>query len=119
MELVGDDHDAIVIGHEATGLDAIAWAKEVESRGAGEILLTSHDRDGTRSGYDLVLTATIAEAVGVPVIASGGADSTTHMIEAFAAGADAVLAASILHDGDTTVARIKRELAAAGVEVRP
>ncbi|MFO1050959.1 MAG: imidazole glycerol phosphate synthase subunit HisF [Planctomycetota bacterium] len=106
-------------GRERTGRDARAWAVEAVRRGAGEILLTSHDRDGTRSGYDLALTRAIAAAVSVPVIASGGADSTTHMIEAFAAGADAVLAASILHDGDTTVARIKRELAAAGLEVRP
>jgi imidazole glycerol phosphate synthase subunit HisF len=106
-------------GTERTGRDAIDWVRDAVRRGAGEILLTSFDRDGTRSGYDLELTAAVAAAVTVPVIASGGADSAAHMVEAFRAGADAVLAASIFHDRDTTVARIKAELAAAGVEVRP
>ncbi|MFO1068139.1 MAG: imidazole glycerol phosphate synthase subunit HisF [Geminicoccaceae bacterium] len=106
-------------GREGTGIDALAWAREGERRGAGEILLTSWDRDGTRSGYDLALTRAVAEAVRVPVIASGGADSAEHIAEAFAAGADAVLAASIFHDGDTTVADVKLHLMERGVRVRP
>lgn len=106
-------------GTERTGRDAAGWAREAVERGAGEILLTSWDKDGTRSGYDLGITGTLAHAVTVPVIASGGADSAAHMVAAFEAGADAVLAASIFHDGDTTVAAVKRELAAAGVPVRP
>lgn len=106
-------------GREGTGIDAIAWAREGERRGAGEVLLTSWDRDGTRSGYDLELTRAVAAAVRVPIIASGGADSAAHIAEAFAAGADAVLAASIFHDGDLTVGEVKRHLAAQGVRVRP
>ena len=86
--------------------------------GAGEILLTSWDRDGTGDGYDLELLRRVTSAVGVPVIASGGADSAEHMAEALLAGADAVLAASILHDGHTTVGAIKKRLAALGAEVR-
>ena len=86
--------------------------------GAGEILLTSLDRDGTRCGYDLDLIATIAASVTVPVIASGGAASIAHMALAFAAGADAVLAASIFHDSELTVARVKRGLRDSGLEVR-
>ncbi len=105
-------------GRERTGLDAVDWAREAVARGAGEILLTSWDRDGTRSGYDLELLAAVSASVTVPVIASGGADAPRHMAEALAAGADAVLAASIFHDRDTTVARLKAELAALGVEVR-
>ncbi len=106
-------------GREGTGIDALAWVREAEQRGAGEILLTSWDRDGTRSGYDLELTRAVAEAVGVPIIASGGADSAEHIREAFAAGADAVLAASIFHDGDTTVGDVKLYLMEHGVRVRP
>ena len=106
-------------GREGTGIDALAWVREVEQRGAGEILLTSWDRDGTRSGYDLELTQAVAEAVRVPIIASGGADSAEHIREAFAAGADAVLAASIFHDGDTTVGDVKLYLMEHGVRVRP
>ncbi len=106
-------------GREGTGLDAVAWAREGERRGAGEILLTSWDRDGTRAGYDLPLTRAVAAAVRVPVIASGGAHSPAHLLEALEAGADAVLAASIFHDGDLTVAEVKRFLAANGVVVRP
>lgn len=106
-------------GRESAGLDAIRWAQEGERRGAGEILLTSWDRDGTRSGYDLELTAAVARAVQVPVIASGGADTPEHIAQAFRAGADAVLAASIFHDGDLTVSDVKRHLAAAGISVRP
>jgi imidazoleglycerol phosphate synthase cyclase subunit len=106
-------------GREGTGKDAVAWAREGEARGAGEILLTSWDRDGTRSGYDLALTRAVASAVRIPVIASGGADTPEHLAEALEAGADAVLAASIFHDGDRTVAEVKRFLAARGVVVRP
>jgi len=105
-------------GSERTGIDAVAWAREVVRLGAGEILLTSWDRDGTRSGYDLDLLAAVSAAVGVPVIASGGAASAQHLVEALRAGADAVLAASIFHDGELGVADVKRALAAAGVEVR-
>jgi imidazoleglycerol phosphate synthase cyclase subunit len=105
-------------GREPTGIDAVAWAKEVASLGAGEILLTSWDRDGTRSGYDLDLTRAVAEASRLPVIASGGAANARHLADAFAAGADAVLAASIFHDDETTVGRIKQELATMGVRVR-
>jgi imidazoleglycerol phosphate synthase cyclase subunit len=106
-------------GREGTGIDALEWARAGEARGAGEILLTSWDRDGTRSGYDLALTGAIAKAVYVPVIASGGADSPEHIREAFAAGADAVLAASIFHDGDLTVGDVKLYLQEHGVRVRP
>ncbi len=115
----GTGHEVVVLsGRERTGRDAVGWAREATARGAGEILLTSHDRDGTRSGYDLVLLRAIATAVTVPVIASGGADSAAHMLEAFAAGADAVLAASIFHDRATTCEAVKRELHAHGVSVR-
>ena len=105
-------------GTERTGRDPVTWAREAVGRGAGEILLTSWDRDGTKSGYDLDLVRAIAGAVGVPVIASGGAATAAHLLEAVRAGADAVLAASIFHQAETTVAEIKRTLAAAGVEVR-
>ncbi len=106
-------------GRTPTGRDAADWAREGAARGAGEILLTSMDRDGTNHGYDLALTAAVAEAVSVPVIASGGAGELPHLTEAVAAGADAVLCASIFHYGHHTVAEAKRELAAAGVPVRP
>ena len=106
-------------GRTPTGRDAVAWAGEAVERGAGEILLTSMDRDGTNAGYDLPLTAAVAEAVGVPVIASGGAGRLEHLVEAVDAGADAVLCASILHYGHHTVSEIKDYLANAGVAVRP
>jgi imidazoleglycerol phosphate synthase cyclase subunit len=106
-------------GREGTGIDAIQWVIEGERRGAGEILLTSWDRDGTRAGYDLELTRKVAKAVHLPVIASGGANSAEHIREAFAAGADAVLAASIFHDGDTTPNDIKLYLQEHGIRVRP
>lgn len=106
-------------GRDRPGLDAVEWALEAIARGAGEILLTSWDRDGTRSGYDTELIGAISRAVSVPIIASGGADRAAHLLEAIHAGADAVLAASIFHDGDTTVADVKRFLSKAGVEVRP
>ena len=106
-------------GREGTGIDAIHWAHEGTDRGAGEILLTSWDRDGTRAGYDLELTRAVADAVRVPVIASGGAATPEHLKDALDAGADAVLAASIFHDDDLTVGEVKRALAALGVRVRP
>lgn len=105
-------------GRTATGRNAVAWAREGTERGAGEILLTSMDRDGTNAGYDLRLTAAVAGAVEVPVIASGGAGELEHLTEALQAGADAVLCASILHFGRHTVGEIKAHLAAAGVAVR-
>jgi cyclase len=105
-------------GRTPTGLDAIEWARTCERLGAGEILLTSIDRDGGRSGYDLALTRAVAEAVRLPVIASGGAGGAEHVAEALAAGADAALVAGILHDGLTTVGAIKAHLAARGVPVR-
>jgi imidazole glycerol-phosphate synthase subunit HisF len=105
-------------GRTATGRDAVAWAREGVERGAGEILLTSMDRDGTKDGYDLALTRAISDAVDVPVIASGGVGSPQHMVDGFAAGADAALAASIFHYGEHTIAGVKEHLAAAGVRVR-
>jgi cyclase len=106
-------------GRQATGRDALAWIREGVERGAGEILLTSIDRDGTRGGYDLALIAAVAAAVPVPVIASGGAGTADHLVQALAAGAAAVLAASIFHQGTYTVGEIKRAIAAAGFPVRP
>ena len=106
-------------GRTPTGRDAVAWAREGVERGAGEILLTSMDRDGTRDGYDLALTRAIAEAVDVPVIASGGVGGPEHMVDGFAAGADAALAASIFHYGQFSIGEVKARLAAAGVPVRP
>ncbi len=105
-------------GRTATGRDAVAWAAEAVQRGAGEILLTSMDRDGTNAGYDLDLTGAVAQAVSVPVIASGGAGTLAHCSEALRAGADAVLCASILHYGRHTVAEIKAQLAGDGIAVR-
>jgi cyclase len=105
-------------GRTPTGLDAVAWVRECVERGAGEVLLTSMDRDGTNDGYDLPLTGAIAEAVGVPVIASGGAGALEHLADALTAGADAALAASIFHYGQFTVGEAKRHLAAAGIPVR-
>ena len=105
-------------GRTATGIDAVAWAREGVERGAGEILLTSMDRDGTNDGYDLELTRAVAEAVGVPVIASGGAGTLDHLAAALHAGADAALAASIFHYGTYRVREAKEHLAAAGIAVR-
>ncbi len=105
-------------GRTSTGRDVIAWAREAVERGAGEILLTSMDRDGTSDGYDLGLTAAVSEAVSVPVIASGGAGELEHLTEALQAGADAVLCASIFHYGRYTIAEAKAHLTAAGVPVR-
>jgi imidazole glycerol-phosphate synthase subunit HisF len=105
-------------GRTPTGRDAVQWAREGVERGAGEILLTSMDRDGTNAGYDLPLTAAVADVVGVPVIASGGAGELEHLTEALDAGADAVLCASIFHYAHHTVGEAKDHLAAAGVPVR-
>jgi cyclase len=105
-------------GRVRTGRDAVAWAREGAERGAGEILLTSMDRDGTNSGYDLELTAAVAQAVGVPVIASGGAGELEHLADGLRAGADALLCASIFHYGRHTVAEVKAYLAGAGFPVR-
>jgi cyclase len=105
-------------GRTATGRDVVEWAREAVERGAGEILLTSMDRDGTSDGYDLALTSAVSEAVSVPVIASGGAGELEHLAQALEAGADAVLCASIFHYGRYTVAQAKAYLAASGIPVR-
>ncbi len=105
-------------GREPTGRDAVGWTTEATERGAGEILLTSMDRDGTQAGYDLGLVRAVADAVRVPVIASGGAGELEHLAEGLRAGADAVLCASILHYKQSTVPAIKRYLAAAGEPIR-
>ncbi len=106
-------------GRTPTGLDAVEWAKQAVSLGSGEILLTSMDGDGTRSGYDLALTRAVSEAVGVPVIASGGAGNAQHTIDAVTEGkADAVLLAGILHDGVTTIEALKSEMRSSGLVIR-
>jgi cyclase len=106
-------------GRTPTELDAVDWAREMAHRGAGEILLTSMDRDGVRTGYDLELTRRVAEEVTVPVVASGGAGNSVHIRDAFLAGrASAALLAGILHDGLTTVGAIKDDLRTFGVEIR-
>ena len=105
-------------GRVPTALDATTWAQDCVERGAGEILLTSIDRDGTRDGYDLELCQTISDLVNVPVIASGGAGSAQHVVEAFAVGADAALVAGIVHDRVTTVGEIKAAMRGAGIVVR-
>jgi cyclase len=106
-------------GRQPTGLDAVAWAQEVEALGAGEILLTSMDRDGTRAGYDLTLTRRIADAVSIPVIASGGVGTLAHLCEGVTVGgADAVLAASIFHFGEYSIREAKMYLQQHGVVVR-
>jgi imidazole glycerol-phosphate synthase subunit HisF len=106
-------------GRTATGRDAVAWAREGVERGAGEILLTSMDRDGTNDGYDIALTRATSETVAVPVIASGGAGELDHLVDALRAGADAALCASIFHYGTYRVAEAKAHLVAAGIPVRP
>ena len=106
-------------GRTATGLDALAWAREGVERGAGEILLTSMDRDGTQDGYDLELVRAVSGAVDVPVIASGGVGEPRHLIDGIQAGADAALAASIFHYGTHTITEVKDAMAAAGIAVRP
>jgi cyclase len=115
----GESWEAFVAGgRTAAGRDVVRWAREAVERGAGEILLTSMDRDGTNDGYDLPLTAAVSDAVGVPVIASGGAGELEHLAQALRAGADAVLCASIFHYGRFSVAQAKEHLAAAGIAVR-
>jgi cyclase len=107
-------------GRTPTGVDAVEWAQRAEALGAGEILLTSMDRDGTREGFDIELTRAVTSAVGVPVIASGGVGTLGHLVDGVVeGGADAVLAASIFHFGEHTVAEAKAELERAGVIVRP
>ena len=107
-------------GRNPAGLDAVAWAREVERRGAGEILLTSMDRDGAKTGFDLELTRAVVDATTIPVIASGGVGTLQHLVDGVAvAGADAVLAASIFHYGEFTVGEAKAAMQAAGVEIRP
>jgi len=115
----GERWEVLVLGgREAARPDAVTWAREGEQLGAGEILLTSWDRDGTRAGHDIELLGAVVDAVRVPVIASGGVGTRAHVAAAFAAGADAVLAASIFHDGDDTVDGIKADLAVRGIRVR-
>ena len=107
-------------GRKPTGIDAVAWAKRMVELGAGEILLTSMDRDGTKQGFDIPLTSAIADAVPVPVIASGGVGTLDHMVEGIRDGhATAVLAASIFHFGTYTIAQAKAHMRAAGIAVRP
>jgi cyclase len=107
-------------GRTPTGLDVVEWARRVESLGAGEILLTSMDRDGTREGFDLEMTRAVADAVNVPIVASGGVGTLEHLVDGIVeGGADAVLAASIFHFGEHTVAEAKAAMAAGGVTVRP
>jgi cyclase len=106
-------------GSRPTGIDAVAWAREAEARGAGEVLLTSMETDGTKNGFDIPITAAISEAVGIPVIASGGVGTLAHFFEGFTDGkADACLAASVFHYGEMTVRQVKEYLAARGIPVR-
>lgn len=106
-------------GRRTTDLDAISWAREVSRLGAGEILLTSMDADGTKDGYDIALTAAVSQSVEIPVIASGGAGTLDHLVDVLSAGhADAVLAASIFHFGEFTIAQAKNHLSSAGIPVR-
>ena len=106
-------------GRRATGLDAVDWARRMEAAGAGEILLTSMDRDGTRDGFDIALTRAVSDAVGVPVIASGGVGAVEHFAQGvLAGGASAVLAASVFHFGDFSVREVKQYMRSRGIEVR-
>src|SRR5690606_10538249 len=105
-------------GTRATGIDVVAWCREGVRRGAGEILLTSIDRDGTRDGYDLPLIEAVARAVDVPVIASGGAGRLSHLVAALRAGAGAVLAASIFHEREVSIPAVKRAVQRAGLPVQ-
>jgi len=107
-------------GREPTGLEAVAWARRVEELGAGEIVLTCMDRDGTRDGYDLEITAAVSRAVGIPVVASGGAGQPEHLADAIAlGGADAALAAGIFHFGECTIREVKQLFQRRGIPVRP
>mgnify|MGYP003820694677 FL=1 len=117
----GVDEWQVVIhgGRTPTGIDAVEWASEVAALGAGEILLTSMDRDGAKTGFDLRLTRAVVEAVDVPVIASGGVGTLRHLVEGITeGGADAVLAASIFHYGEFTIGQAKAAMRGAGIEVR-
>jgi cyclase len=106
-------------GSKPTGVDAIAWAREAEERGAGEILLTSMETDGTKAGFDIPITRAISEAVSIPVVASGGVGTLEHFYDGFAFGkADACLAASVFHYGEFTVRQVKEYLARRGIPVR-
>ncbi len=106
-------------GRKGTGIDAVEWARKVEALGAGEILLTSMDRDGAKIGFDIGLTRAVSDAVGIPVIASGGVGALEHLVDGIiGGGADAVLAASIFHYGEFTVGEAKQKMRAAGIEVR-
>jgi imidazole glycerol-phosphate synthase subunit HisF len=106
-------------GRKATGIDAVQWAKRMQEAGAGEILLTSMDRDGTRDGFDVALTRAVSDAVGVPVIASGGVGTMQHFADGVVEGrADAVLAASVFHFGELTVRQVKEHMRSRGIEVR-
>ena len=106
-------------GRKATGIDAVRWARQMQEAGAGEILLTSMDRDGTRDGFDIGLTRAVSDAVSVPVIASGGVGSAEHFAQGvLQGGADAVLAASVFHFGDLTVKQVKEHMRSRGIEVR-
>ena len=106
-------------GQSASGRDAVDWAREAEDRGAGEILLTSIDRDGTKAGFDCAMTAAVSSAVSIPVIASGGAGGFDHFVDVFTTGrADAALAASIFHYAETSVRALKQHLREHGIPVR-
>jgi len=122
--IVRDGHEVWEVfingGRVPTGLEAVAWARRVEELGAGEIVLTCMDRDGTRDGYDLELTAAVSRAVGIPVVASGGAGCPAHLADAVTVGcADAALAAGIFHFGECTIRAVKEEFARRGIPVRP
>ncbi|MEO1227643.1 MAG: imidazole glycerol phosphate synthase subunit HisF [Myxococcota bacterium] len=119
LRLGGEGWETVVrSGRDRTGLDAVAWAAEAERRGAGEILLTSWDRDGTGAGYDLALLRNVRAAAAVPIIASGGAAHSEHLAQALEVGADAVLAATIFHDSHTSVGSVKADLAGRGLPMR-
>ena len=105
-------------GRKATGLEAVGWASRMTDSGAGEILLTSMDRDGTKSGFDLELTRAVSDAVPVPVVASGGVGTLDHLVEGVVKGGASALAASIFHFGEFTIAQAKERLAQAGVPIR-
>jgi cyclase len=116
---VGSSWEVFVAGgRKGTGIDAVRWAREAVERGAGEIMLTSMDRDGTRDGYDLELTRAVSDAVGVPIIASGGAGTLDHLADALESGADAALVASLFHFGQHTVGEAKEHLARRGQAIR-
>ena len=119
VKKTGDSYNIYIHGGRTdTGIDAYKWAKEVESRGAGEILLTSMDADGTKAGFDLEVTGNISNMLKIPVIASGGAGNMEHIKEAFECGADAALAASIFHFGEIKISDLKNYLSANGIKVR-